>query len=47
LLDRPIGQVTLLGAKEKLNWEQRSDALVIQPVNLWPTKAAVVFAIDP
>jgi alpha-L-fucosidase len=47
LLDKPIGRVTLLGATEKPNWEQRSDALVIQPVNLWPTESAVVFAIDP
>jgi len=37
----------LLGTKEKLNWEQRSDALVIQPVNLWPTKSAVVFVVNP
>lgn len=47
LLDKPIAQVTLLGSGEKLNWEQRSDALVIQPVSLWPTPAAVVFALRP
>jgi alpha-L-fucosidase len=47
LLDKPIGQVTLLGAKGKLNWEQRSDALVIQAVDPWPTRSAVVFAISP
>jgi len=47
LLDRPIGNVTLLGAKGKLNWEQRSDALVIQPVDSWPKESAVVFAINP
>jgi alpha-L-fucosidase len=34
-LDKPIASVTMLGSKEKLNWTQQDDALVItKPVNI-------------
>ena len=45
LVNKPIRDVTLLGSSAKLDWKQSADALVLQPVNVWPAKAAVVFAI--
>ncbi len=40
-----ISEVTLLGSKEKLDWKQQDDALVIQPAKDWPTSESVVFKI--
>jgi len=45
LLDKPIRDVTLLGAKEKLVWKQSADGLVIQPAGTWPSASAAVFAV--
>ncbi|HEX3797715.1 MAG TPA: alpha-L-fucosidase [Verrucomicrobiae bacterium] len=43
--DKAVTEVTLLGSREKLQWQQTPDALVIQPAHSWPAKDAVVFVI--
>ncbi len=45
LLDKPISGIALLGSDAKVDWEQKSDALVIQPLTKWPCENAVVFKI--
>jgi alpha-L-fucosidase len=47
LLEAPIRSVRLLGSDEKLNWSQKSDALLIEPPTRYPSKDAAVFIIVP
>ena len=45
LASAKVASVTLLGSETKLNWNQETDALVIQPLKQWPTPYAVTFKI--
>lgn len=45
LLAGPIASVTLLGSAAPLDWKQEAGALVIQPVEKWPSQHAVAFTI--
>ena len=47
LLNKPVGQVELLGSRERIQWQQTADALVIaQPKNK-PNDFAIVFKTTP
>jgi alpha-L-fucosidase len=45
LLEKPIGDITLLGAAEKLKWSETADALIIQQPEHKPNDTAIVFKI--
>lgn len=45
LVTSPIASVTLLGSDAPLDWKQEAGALVIQPVEKWPSQHAVAFTI--
>lgn len=45
LLDKKITAVSLLGSDAKIDWKQEPGALVIQPVEKWPSQHAVAFRI--
>jgi len=47
LLDKPIGEVRLLGGDEVLKWSQDADALSIAPQQHVPCTEAIVFKITP
>jgi alpha-L-fucosidase len=47
LLDKPIGEIHLLGGSESLKWSQEADALSIEPPKSVPCTEAVVFKIIP
>jgi len=47
LLDFKIGSVKLLGSNEKLDWSQRSDALVIAAPETVPNEIAIVIKVTP
>jgi alpha-L-fucosidase len=46
LLDKPIGNITLLGTREKVEWSQTADALTIKAPEKFPNDIAIVFKID-
>jgi alpha-L-fucosidase len=46
LLDRPIGQITLLGSNEKVAWKLAADALTIKAPVKAPNNIAIVFKIS-
>jgi alpha-L-fucosidase len=46
LLDKPIGNITLLGTREKVEWSQTADALTIKAPEKSPNDIAIVFKID-
>ena len=46
LLDQKIGNIELLGSKEKIKWNQTDDALVISQPETEPNDFAVVFKIS-
>jgi alpha-L-fucosidase len=46
LLDQKIGNIELLGSKEKIKWNQTDDALVISQPDTEPNDFAVVFKIS-
>ena len=45
LLDRPIGNITLLGRDEKVEWTQMADALIIKAPAKSPNNIAIVYKI--
>jgi alpha-L-fucosidase len=45
LLDKPIGSITLLGSKEKVQWSQSAAALTISPLKKSPNNIAIVYKI--
>jgi alpha-L-fucosidase len=45
LLDHPIGNITLLGSDEKVQWSQAADALMVKVPEKIPDDAAIVFKI--
>ena len=47
LLDKPIGNITLLGSDEKVQWSQTADALTIKAPEKSPNDIAIVFKIEP
>jgi alpha-L-fucosidase len=47
LLEKPIGDVVLLGGAGKVQWSQSADALVIQAPEKAPNDFAIVFKITP
>lgn len=47
LLDKPVGNVTLLGSDDKMEWSQDADALTIKAGDIEASTAAVVFKITP
>jgi alpha-L-fucosidase len=46
LLDKPIGDLTLLGSTEKVQWSQTADALTINLPAKLPNDIAIVFKIS-
>jgi len=40
-----IAGIELVGGSEKINWQQKADALVIQPLKQYPSETAVVYKI--
>jgi hypothetical protein len=46
LLDKPIGNITLIGTNEKVAWTQIADTLTIKAPVKAPNDIAVVFKID-
>ena len=47
LLDKPIGNITLLGSEEKVTWSQTADALTIKAPQKSPNGIAIVYKIEP
>ena len=47
LLDKPIGNITLLGSGEKVQWSQTADALTIKAPEKSPNGIAIVYKIEP
>ena len=47
LLDKPIGNITLLGSKEKVTWLQTADTLTINMPKKVPNNIAIVYKITP
>jgi len=47
LLDKPIGDIRLLGSDEKIEWSQADDAVTIHPPQKQPGDNAIVFKITP
>jgi alpha-L-fucosidase len=47
LLDKPIGNITLLGSKEKVTWSQTADTLAINLPKKVPNNIAIVYKITP
>jgi alpha-L-fucosidase len=47
LLDKPVGNVTLLGSDDKVEWSQEAGALTIRAGDIKSSTAAVVFKITP
>jgi alpha-L-fucosidase len=47
LLDKPIGEIRLLGSDEELEWSQEADSLSIEPPRKAPCTEAIVFKITP
>jgi alpha-L-fucosidase len=45
LLDKPIGDVTLLGSAEKVQWSQTAATLTIKAPGKTPNGIAIVFKI--
>jgi alpha-L-fucosidase len=45
LLDKRIRKISLLGSREKLNWQQTDDALVIEQLEKVPNDIAIAFRI--
>ena len=45
LLDKPIGNITLLGSNEKVEWTQTADALTIKSPAKSPNDIAIVYKI--
>ena len=45
LLDKNIGDITLLGSDEKMQWAQSNEALNIKLPEKFPNEIAVVFKI--
>ena len=45
LLDQPIATIELLGSKEKVVWEQKSNGLHIQPPKILPCRHAITYRI--
>jgi alpha-L-fucosidase len=46
LLDKPIGNITLLGSDEKVQWSQAADALTVKLPEKIPNEIAIVFKIS-
>ena len=46
LLDKPIGNIALLGSDEKIKWSQAAAALTISPLNKSPNSIAIVYKIS-
>jgi len=46
LLDQSVSKIQLLGSREKIQWQQTGDALVISPPEKLPNPAAIVFKIS-
>ena len=47
LLDKPIGNITLLGSSEKVQWSQNADTLTIKAPAKSPNDIAIVYKIEP
>jgi alpha-L-fucosidase len=47
LLDKPIGSISLLGSKEKVQWLQTDVTLIIKPPQKSPNNIAIVYKIVP
>ena len=47
LLEKPIGNVVLLGSTEKVQWSQTADGLVVKLPQDKPSDIAVVFKVTP
>ena len=47
LLDNNIGNITLLGSDEKVQWSQTSEALTISAPTKSPNDIAIVYKITP
>jgi alpha-L-fucosidase len=47
LLDKPIGNITLLGSEEKVTWSQVDEALTINMPKKMPNDIAIVYKITP
>jgi len=47
LLDKPIGDITLLGSEERVEWTQMADALTIKVPAKSPNNIANVYKITP
>ena len=45
LAGEKIAGVKLLGSEEKIEWHFHADALVIQPVTIWPSQFVVAWKI--
>ena len=46
LLDKPIGNITLLGSKEKVEWSQTDNALTLKALAKSPNNIAIVYKIS-
>jgi alpha-L-fucosidase len=46
LLDKPIGNITLLGSDEKVEWTQMADALIIKAPAKSPNNIAIVYKMS-
>jgi len=46
LLDKPIGNITLLGSSEKVQWSQNADTLIIKAPAKSPNDIAIVYKIE-
>jgi alpha-L-fucosidase len=46
LLDKPIGDITLLGSDEKVQWSQDADKLTIKAPAKSPNEIALVYKIS-
>jgi alpha-L-fucosidase len=47
LFGKPIGNVTVLGSDDKVEWSQDADTLTIKAGDIKGSAAAVVFKITP
>jgi len=47
LLDKPIGNITLLGSNEKVQWSQTTDAMTISAPTKSPNEIAIVYKVQP
>ena len=46
LLDKPIGNITLLGSDEKVQWSQTDATLIIKPPQKSPNNIAIIYKIS-